>query len=166
MKNFPFKAVNPDTGKEETFWYSRSMAAAIFVFARNEEGSLCVLANKRGPGCPDFVGCWVCPCGYLDYNETLAQCAIRECKEETGVVVPLETVKLVGINDSPEANRQNVTARFIARLDRTVVTSNSGNEEEETSEIRWIPVSKIEKFEWAFDHDNIIKEILPLVHKS
>lgn len=161
MRNFPFKAINPDTGQWQTFWYSRSMAAAIFVFAPDKRGDLCVLANKRGPGCPDFIGYWCCPCGYLDYDETLKEAAVRECKEETGVILPIESVKFAELNDDPkDSNHQNVTARFYATLESTTETSNSENEEEETSDIRWIPVNKISDYEWAFGHGKIIEHIL------
>ena len=161
MKNFPFKAINPDTGKEQIFWYSRSMAAAIFVFAPNKDGELCILANKRGPGCPDFIGCWCCPCGYLDYDETLKEAAVRECKEEAGVIISIDSVKFAEINDDPkDSNHQNVTARFYTTLDSIVTTSNSENEDEETSDIQWIPIKELNNYNWAFNHDKIITHIL------
>lgn len=173
MKNFPFKTINPDTGEEQTFWYSRSMAAALFVFAPNfvrkwynpltwfRKQKWFVLANKRGPGCPDFIGCWCCPCGYLDYDETLKEAAIRECKEETGVIIPIDKVKFAEINDDPkDSNRQNVTARFYTSLNSIVSTSNSDNEEEETSDIQWIPIKELNNYDWAFNHDRILTHIL------
>ncbi len=160
MKNFPFKAVNPDTGVEETFWYSRSMAVAVFVFARNSEGEWCVLANKRGPGCPDFVGYWVCPCGYLDFNETIADAVIRECYEETGVTLSKDSLKFIGYNDSPKENRQNVTFTFAAVLDYMPRTSSANNEESETSDIKWISVNELSQYSWAFNHKRLIEEII------
>ena len=54
MKNFPFKAINPDTGKEQIFWYSRSMAAAIFVFAPNKEEVEEMKAHYRRGGLGDM----------------------------------------------------------------------------------------------------------------
>ena len=161
MKNFPFKAINPDTGKEQIFWYSRSMAAAIFVFAPNKDEELCILANKRGPGCPDFIGCWCCPCGYLEYEDTLKEAGVRECKEETGVIISIDSVKFAEINDDPkDSNHQNVTARFYTTLDSVVTTSNSENEDEETSDIQWIPIKELNNYNWAFNHDRIITHIL------
>lgn len=156
MKNFPFKAINPDTNKEETFWYSRSMAVCITVFARNTEGLFCILANKRGPGCPDFVGYWVCPCGYLDFNETTKEAAARECYEETGVKLPVESIEFVGYEDSINSNRQNVTFRFSICLNETVETTNDNNEGKETTDIKWIPVKDIDNYKWAFGHRDLI----------
>ena len=64
MKNFP---VNVD-GKE--YWISRSNAVVGIVF-KWENGQYHILANKRGKGCPDYVGKWNIPCGYVDYNESI-----------------------------------------------------------------------------------------------
>ena len=39
-------------------------------------------------GAADGQGLWCCPCGYLDFDETLEECVIREIKEETGLTIP------------------------------------------------------------------------------
>jgi 8-oxo-dGTP pyrophosphatase MutT (NUDIX family) len=158
MKNFPFKAINPDTGKEETFWYSRSIAVCITVFATDSEGNLCVLANKRGPDCPDFVGYWVCPCGYLDFNETAVEAVARECFEETGITPPTAAIRFTGYNDNPTNNRQNVSLRFTVDIGCTKETTSIHNEGNETTEIKWIPVKEIDSYTWAFNHKQLIKE--------
>lgn len=85
MKNYPIKI---ETGEHagETVWVHRSIAVAGFIFCRiNNEW--CVLANQRGEGAPDFQGYWNCPCGYLDFDETLAEACSREIYEETGVKI-------------------------------------------------------------------------------
>ena len=113
MKNFPVDY------EGKTYWISRSVAVAGFIFRKDDGGNLLVLVNKRGPGCPDNVGKWVCPCGYLDYGETLKQAIVREIHEETGVTIPISILRLVRIDDVPEG-RQNVTIEFIA--DASTVT--------------------------------------------
>ena len=83
MKNY---SITIETGEHagETVWVHRSIAVAGFIFCRiNNEW--CVLANQRGEGAPDFQGYWNCPCGYLDFDETLAEACSREIYEETGV---------------------------------------------------------------------------------
>ncbi len=54
-----------------------------------------VLWGRRG----DF-GWWGLPGGVLELDETLAQCAVREVREETGLAV--EPFRLVGIYSSPD----------------------------------------------------------------
>lgn len=146
-------------------WFSRSIAAAIFVFCRDKEGDLYVLASERGKGAADFQGYWNCPCGYLDFSETVKQCAMRELYEETGISVPEECVYFVSYEDKPSANRQNVTFRFgVYDSSKTIEQlsdfSKENNEEDEVGEIAWIPVSEIGSRQWAFNHDKTILTVL------
>ena len=156
-KNFPFKC----HGK--TLWYSRSVAVSIFTFCKNKLGEWCVLANQRGKGTPDYQGYWNCCCGYLDWNEDSIQAALRETKEETGVRIPKEKVKIVKVVSDPSENRQNVSIRHVAVLDSFTSYwsdfSKKYMEKDEVSDIMWIPVSKIGEYKWAFNHDKIITEL-------
>ena len=76
-------------------WFSRSMATALFAFCKDEDGDWCVLASERGLEAADFRGMWNCPCGYLDYDETTKECAVRECFEETGVQIPIDRLVFI-----------------------------------------------------------------------
>ena len=168
-------------------WFSRSVAASMFLFARNEKGQWCVLANKRGPGCPDFVGCWCVSCGYLNWDENTRQNAIRELLEETGVHIEPDSISLFDYEDSPDANRQNVTFHYYKKfgkkfpkwipdwlqkhLDpdapRTTDFKLSRNlcEEDEVDEIKWIPLKEIDDYRWAFGHNNLILKIFNSLKK-
>ena len=160
-RNFPIEY------KGKVIWYSRSVAAALFVFAKDEHDNLYVLANKRGEGTPDFQGYWNVCVGYLSFNESAEQASIRECMEETGINVPIDKLRLVGVESSPSANKQNVTIRYMALMDETLNKDSSlmkfdlsNNEEDEVSDVRWINVDDIELYDWAFNHNERIKEIV------
>ena len=162
-------------------WFSRSVATVLFLFARNKKGQWCVLANKRGPGCPDFVGCWCSPCGYLEFNQTTKQSAVRELLEETGVRYESEKLNFYGVEDEPTANRQNVTFRYYAVVGKKLPKwipnwvqgkidgkslktydfklSRNLSEEDEVDAIDWIPLVNIKKYEWAFGHEDLILQI-------
>ena len=89
MKNFPIKItedimVDGENMKGKTVWHSRSCAVAVFVFS-NANNEWSVAAVKRGTGCPNNVGKWCCPCGYVDYDETVQGAAARELFEECGL---------------------------------------------------------------------------------
>lgn len=156
-KNFPFK--HPETG--ETLWYSRSCAVTGIVL-RKINKKISVLANKRGPGAPDFVGYWNMPCGYLDYNETGEEAVKREVQEETGIYTNPKKWKLFGIQTDPKANKQNVTIRYIykwAKGDIDKIQNIEGGEVDEVEDVKWIPIEDVNKYQWAFGHDQIIKHI-------
>lgn len=158
-QNKPFQV--DDNGVSRIIWESRSMASSVFVFTKDKEGYWRVLANERGPGCPDFVGFWVCPCGYLDYGETLKGAAVRECYEETGVLIGYYNIKEYNYNDSPEENRQNVTHRFYTVVNNgfDYAFSKKNNEENEVNQIAWVRLDLLDNFRWAFGHKEIILDI-------
>lgn len=157
--NFPFRY------RGKILWYSRSCAVASFVFAQDKDKVWHILANKRGKGAADFKGCWNCPCGFLDFGETCAQAARRETFEETGVMIPPQRFQFLEIQDDPvDSNNQNVTMRFFVNLDDikteyyTPRITNKG-EKNEVEEVLWMPVADIDKYQWAFNHGEIIKSI-------
>ncbi len=152
-------------------WYSRSVATCLFVFCKNENGSWCVLASERGEEAADFQGYWNCPCGYLDFDETTAACARRECYEETGVELDVNSLKFISFEDDPvTANRQNITFRFYTIiLDKKTSDfkfSKANNEGKEVGRIAWIPVENIHNYAWAFNHEKRIDEIFNQVFED
>ena len=163
MKNFPVI----DKNTEREYWISRSIAVVVFVFAKDVFGETYILAEQRGKGTPDpeYVGKYCVPCGYLDFDETCAQAAQRELIEETGLNFPVKDFKLVSINDIPESDkRQNVTFRYVINsnvpiedLCKLFTTKNS--EKDEVESIKFIKLSNIDNYEWAFNHQKLIKEI-------
>jgi len=163
MKNFEFKH------NGESFWYSRGIVCASFIFAADANGDIHVLANKRGKGVPTS-GYWNCPCGHLDFDETCVDCAIRETKEETGVDINQEDLELFEINDKDFISKdQSIGFIYYALIeDRTIEdmpTSKKDMEKNEVEEIAWINVDEIDDYKWAFNHDKRIEMILEQIIK-
>lgn len=157
MKNFEFKY------EGNKYWYSRSVCAATFLFAKDGLGKWYVLANKRGL---DEKGKWNCPAGYLDFNETVIECAIREVYEETGLKISEDVLHLVSINDNPKEAKQNVTFRYVGLLkDNVEILSkqlnNENSEKDEVEDIKFIPVDEINNYQWAFNHKELIESYKP-----
>lgn len=156
LTNFEF------THKGKKYWYSRSVACTSFVFCKNTLGKWCVLANRRGAGTPDFQGYWNVICGYLDFNENGEMCAQREVKEETGVEIPIEKIKFQFVNTDPSSNRQNVSLHYSVVLDdicENYTFSTANSEKDEVSAIKWIPIDELNRYEWAFNHEPLIKKM-------
>ena len=57
----------------------------VAVLVINDRGQ--VLLGKRGEK-SIYPGKWCLPCGYIEYDETYFEAAIRETKEETGIISP------------------------------------------------------------------------------
>lgn len=161
MKNFSITK----NGKE--YWVARNVAVSCFVFT-SIDGVWHVLANKRGDGTPDYQGYWNAPCGYLDFDETTSEAAMREVYEETGV--KLNKVTFFGFNDSPRDNHQNVTFRYYSIISDpqlvNISINNRGGEIDEVKDIKWIPITRISNYGWAFNHNEIITDLIKQIGLS
>lgn len=180
MNNFPIKLThdvlksNPHINAglaNKTVWVSRSMAVAVFVF-RKVQGNWYILANKRGEGCPDYVGYWSCPCGYVDYNESIIDAAARELYEESGIDLRKDKYlfELSKINCSMNS-LQNITFRFKVlygkgKLDTFPDLTDIHSENNEIEDQEWIALSNIGDYIWAFDHDKIILDTFSELYSS
>jgi len=69
-----------------------SLVPAAGVLARDQDGRL-LLQRRRD------TGQWAIPMGKQELGETVAECAIRETREETGVTV--EVTGILGIYSDP-----------------------------------------------------------------
>lgn len=160
-KNWSYKITEGEhAGK--TLWSGRYCAVAGFVF-RRIEGIWSVLANKRGPGTPDYQGYWNAPCGFLEANEDAQQGVAREIREETGYQIkPEKFLQVYTQTDPLTSNNANVTIRHIAIFfehELEAPIERLGGEEDEVEEIRWIAIDQIDNYKWAFDHANVIKDM-------
>ena len=144
MRNFPIKKDGT------TYWISRSVAAVVYVYTFID-GNLCVLANKRGPGCPGKIGLWNCPSGFVDYDETIEDAAVREVWEETGIKIYKEDLRLIEVDSDPSKTDQNILVRYrcYLRPEESIETTDEHSEPNEVSEIKWIPLMEVGKYEWV-----------------
>ena len=138
-----------DIGK---VWDSRSIATETIVF-KLIDGVWHVLANKRGPGCPNNKGLWNIPSGYLDYNEECEDCSKRETYEETGIEINRKVLNFFTLDSriEPGDTKQNVIAVYWTVYDGPTTFSDCHSEMGEVSEIRWIPYEKLLSYDWVSD---------------
>ena len=158
------------------FWESRSCASNLVVLISTlKNPHLHVLASKRGPKAADFSGKWNLVAGYIDWDESGADAAIRECWEETGLdlVSLLNTQKILNedltqpwhVKTDPSANRQNISLRYGVRIKSgnplfPILSLENNEVVGEVESATWMPVDEIDNYEWAFGHDQVIKDYL------
>lgn len=140
-----------------TLYDGRYCAVAGFFFAEIN-GEICVLANRRGEGAPDFKGYWNCPCGFLERGENSIDGILRETFEECGVIIPKKYVVVANTQTEPsECNNGNVTIHHLAYLlEKPKTKEADGGEKDEVTEVRWIPVREVKEYPWAFGHEKTI----------
>lgn len=152
-------------------WLSRSCAVTTTVLCR-VAGKSYILLGKRGVGCPDEVGKWNLPCGYLDWDETLPEAAVREVFEETGVnllaisdssilIDCMQQPWRVNSNHRP-GSKQNISHHFyrVFTANELPATSTEYCEPNEIDELQWRSIDQLEGLDYAFGHDEVMQEFL------
>ena len=128
---------------------SRKPSASVFV--TDESGAVLLIRRTD-------TGRWTIPTGGLRKGETISQCAVRECGEETGLTV--QVTGLVGVFSTPEhviaygdgEVRQPVNVCLRAR-----VVSGTPAPTDEASDIRWVQRGQIDGYDI---HPAIMRRIL------
>lgn len=146
MQNFEFEHDG------EKLWYSRSLACNAMVFRCNGD-EFEVLACKRGQGCEFNKGKWNVPGGFIDFNETAKECALRELKEETGLELSSDCIEFFDLNTDPVGARQTMVAMFTWCFPKERTLSwnftTEYSEDREIDEIKWINIKDLKKYNWT-----------------
>ncbi|MCK5896705.1 MAG: NUDIX hydrolase, partial [Cocleimonas sp.] len=160
---------------ERIIWLSRSCAVVITVWCIVNNTPY-LLLGRRGSSCPDEVGKWNLPCGYLDWNETLTEAAEREVYEETGL--DIRTVqqqtdsvvknylhhpwKITSAFSNKKQAKQNISHHYalIYHAKKLPTLSTKYCEPDEVSDVRWVTQTELTDYDYAFNHLAIIFEFL------
>jgi 8-oxo-dGTP pyrophosphatase MutT (NUDIX family) len=155
FKSTPNKIIKDDNGK--IHWVSRSLVTIAFVTWRGK-----ILIVKRGESVTE-TGKWCLPCGYVDYDETIEESIGREIWEETGIdvrnFIDLNSLKPVRIFSDPIGKKQNIHMDYIINLkdsdepkiDMTII------DRLETTDVKWISFEEVGSYQFAFKHEEKIK---------
>ncbi|WP_116199255.1 NUDIX hydrolase [Amycolatopsis circi] len=111
---------------------ANSIAVAVSAFIQDEEGRILMIRRTDND-------LYAIPGGQLELGETLAQAAVREVREETGIECDVTSV--VGLYSNPEhviayddgEVRQEFSICFRARF-----VSGSVHTSDESKEVRWV----------------------------
>jgi ADP-ribose pyrophosphatase YjhB (NUDIX family) len=82
--------------------------AGVAVVIRDAGGG--VLLGRRSSG--EYRGLWCIPCGYVEWPEDIREAAVREFREETGLVV--ETAALLAVHSNFHNPAQHTVGTWFA----------------------------------------------------
>ena len=134
-----------------TYEYPRPMLTADCVVI-NPCGEVLLVRRGNEP----FRGCWALPGGFMEMDETIEHCAVRELQEETGLQVAEGDLRLVGVYSAPgrDPRGRTVTAAYAVCL-ADEVRAVAGDD---AAEIRWWSLETLPPL--AFDHAQIIADAI------
>lgn len=135
----------------------KTVSSGSYIFCKNENGEWCILAGKRGSTAPSEPNKYNIPVGMKDTpQEDSVECAARECYEETGLRLSINLFKHVGYDEWAPGQVGN---NFLVTLPNTTENYTIGNGDGENDKFIWIPMSQINKFQWAYGMNRIIVDI-------
>jgi 8-oxo-dGTP pyrophosphatase MutT (NUDIX family) len=136
-------------------------SVATYIFCRNDNGEICVLGGKRRGN--NNGGKYNVPTGCVGdtyFNESVLDAAVREVKEESGISLPKSLLKDIGDEEYSSRYGIGVGKNFMVILNGTTNEYRTGMGDGENDRFRWIPISAVDKLEWAFNMNKKIHNIV------
>lgn len=96
-------------------------------------------------------GYWSFPKGHVEGDETEAETAIREIKEETNIDVLIDTGFRETVSFSPRRDTSKTVVYFVAKA----LNTDTKPQAEEISEIRWVEIGQALSH-LTYDNDKLV----------
>ena len=136
------KCLKDENGND--VWISRSNVVIPIVFKMNEEtGDIFTLVEKRGSAV-SHTGEWCCPCGYIDWDETLEEACHREVKEETGLDLDMNKIIFVNVDTNIYTKNQTIDHWYMCWADEKDFDLSKVETKDEILDLKWLKVAKVE----------------------
>ena len=131
-----------------------AVTADCVVITRETKPKVLLIERENEP----FKGCWAFPGGFMEMNETLAECAIRELEEETGLVVNTEDIFSIGTFSKVDRDPRGrtISQAFLALIEAPIEVKA----QDDAAKAKWWPLNELPTL--AFDHEEIMKNAIGL----
>ncbi|MDQ7809681.1 NUDIX domain-containing protein [Amycolatopsis sp. A133] len=118
---------------------ANSIAVAVSAFIQDDEGRILMIRRTDND-------LYSIPGGQLELGETLAEAAVREVREETGI--ECEVKEVIGLYSNPKhviAYDDGEVRQEFSICFRAAPTSGTLRTSNESKEVTWIPKDSLEK---------------------
>ena len=136
-----------------TYKYPRpAVTGDCIVITKEVDAKVLLIQRADEP----YKGCWAFPGGFLNMDETIEQCAIRELEEETGLKV--YDVHQIGAYSKVDRDPRGrtITVAYLAIIDSPISVLG----QDDAAKAEWWPLSALPQL--AFDHNDIINDAYTL----
>ena len=131
--------------------YARPALTVDVVLVTREAKPRVLLIERKGE---PFAGRWALPGGFVEEGERLADAAVRELEEETGLTVgELEQLFTAG-DPGRDPRGWTVSVVFLSRIDARKAKAVAGDD---AAKVEWFRLDKLP--ELAFDHAMILGRV-------
>lgn len=123
-----------------------SVAATVVLF-NTSKNSFLLVKREFNP----YKGCFAFPGGFLDVGkEEIEDAAVRELREETGIVLDRSVLQLIDVRSHPKRDPRDhiFDIAYFATVDHAEAIAG-----DEVSAYKWAHQDEIDGLALAFDHD-------------
>lgn len=126
-----------------------ALTADCIVFAHADDGIRVLLVER---GNEPYKGCWAFPGGFMNMDETTAEAARRELREETGLGVG--AIRQLGAYDRVDRDPRGrvITVAYVAVVDDAGDVCGG----DDAHDARWFRLDSLPTL--ASDHDKILAD--------
>ncbi|MCH5247316.1 MAG: NUDIX hydrolase [Muribaculaceae bacterium] len=137
--------------------YPHPAVTADCIVYNRDNGVLKVLLIKRGN--EPYKDYWAFPGGFMNIDESAEDAALRELKEETGLVV--NEIRQLKAYSTPgrDPRERVVTITFISECEIVDVKGD-----DDAAEARWFQIDHIPPL--AFDHELMLKDAISFINDN
>lgn len=128
-------------------------SSAVYAYTKNNKDEWCILAAKRNKNWDDEGGKMNPPMGHRHKYESPEDGAVRECEEESGIKFDKKDLVL--------ASKEDWGTNFKIYLPGKTSDYKPGEGDEENTKFKWIPVSEIDNYDWAWSCGTFAKRFKP-----
>lgn len=131
-----------------TYKYPRpAVTADCVVMTRETEPKVLLIQRGNEP----FKGWWAFPGGFMDMDETLEECAIRELREETGIEVTEDDIMTFGTFSAVDRDPRGrtISKAYLVMVDEPIEVKG----QDDAVKAEWFNINELP--ELAFDHEEM-----------
>lgn len=131
-----------------TYEYPRpAVTADCVVMTKETKPKVLLIQRSNEP----FKGCWAFPGGFMEMDETLEQCAVRELQEETGMEIAEDDLFAFGTFSAVDRDPRGrtISKAYLVIVEEPVEVKG----QDDAANAQWHQIDSLPKL--AFDHEEM-----------